>query len=181
MLAGNLVGVLHDAPDVILNSSNHSSVIEAIPELEVIFGNLDYCSCKHCRSVYSPSAYLVDALELLRKYYPRAKNELVDNRRTDIKDVKLSCVNTNTPLPYIDLVNEILEDVMATSGASYALTARDTTTLNAEQLRAFPEYINNGGATPNPYPVLRDAVYPWGVPYNYFQSQQNAYLDIVDV
>ena len=31
-------------------------------------------------------------------------------RRPDLGDIELSCENTTTPLPYIDLVNEILED-----------------------------------------------------------------------
>ena len=34
-------------------------------------------------------------------------------RRPDLGDVELSCANTNTTLPYIDLVNEILEDAVA--------------------------------------------------------------------
>ena len=36
-----------------------------IPDLEDIFGSLDFCKCKHCRSVYSPAAYLVDILHFL--------------------------------------------------------------------------------------------------------------------
>ena len=30
-----------------------------------IFGSLDYCACEHCRSVFSPAAYLVDLLVVL--------------------------------------------------------------------------------------------------------------------
>ncbi len=35
-------------------------------------------------------------------------------RRPDLGEIELSCENTNVPLPYIDLINEVLEDVVAT-------------------------------------------------------------------
>src|SRR5205085_3870586 len=34
-------------------------------------------------------------------------------RRPDLADLELSCENTNTPIPYIDLVLEILENAVA--------------------------------------------------------------------
>jgi hypothetical protein len=93
------------------------------PTLEEIFGSMDYCTCGHCKSVLSPAAYLVDLLEFinLKKYdtdgkelWPRSYEkgnpiEVLLKRRPDIEHVQLTCENTNTILPYIDLVNEILE------------------------------------------------------------------------
>ena len=39
-----------------------------IPDLEKLFGNLDYCECQHCQSLYSPSAYFVDLLRFLKTH-----------------------------------------------------------------------------------------------------------------
>ena len=95
--------------------------IAALPNLQTLFGSLDYCECIDCRSVYSAAAYFVDVLRFLGARGTQGstintgKNvrEVLLERRPDLGEIELSCENTNTPLPYIDLVNEILEDVVA--------------------------------------------------------------------
>ncbi len=78
------------------------------PTLAALFGSLDYALCSDCKSVYSPAAYLTDTLNYL---YTKAANVYAsfDAKRSDIKYIQLNCDNTNTPVPYIDLVNEVLE------------------------------------------------------------------------
>ncbi len=103
------------------------ALIKTLPNLSALFGSLDYCSCRHCRSVYGPAAHFVDVLRFLEERdangtvatnlggnLGRSVREALFARRPDLGDVELSCQNTNTPLPYIDLVNEILEDIVAT-------------------------------------------------------------------
>ena len=95
--------------------------IKAIPNLQTLFGTMDYCECSECRSVASPAAYFVDILRFLGDRQTHGitinsgKNvrDVLLGRRPDLGEVELSCENTNTALPYIDLVNEILEDVVA--------------------------------------------------------------------
>lgn len=95
--------------------------IAALPNLTTLFGSLDYCECTYCRSLYSPAAYFVDVMRFLGERNTQGsgvnagKNvcEVLLERRPDLGEIELSCENTNTPLPYIDLVNEILEDVVA--------------------------------------------------------------------
>ena len=95
--------------------------IEAIPNLQALFGTLDYCQCSDCRSVTSPAAYFVDIMHYLGQRQTngtgvnagKTVEQVLLQRRPDLGDLELSCDNTNTPLPYIDLVNEILEDVVA--------------------------------------------------------------------
>lgn len=95
--------------------------IEELPNLRTLFGTLDYCECTHCRSVYSPAAYFVDLLRFLGKrgtqgtgtHAGKNVRDVLLERRPDLGDIELSCENTNTPVPYIDLVNEILEDIVA--------------------------------------------------------------------
>lgn len=120
----------------ISNEQSQSPVSNDTPDWTRLFGLLDMCDCDHCRSVYSPAAYLVDILHFLNKrtlydlsegaIKRNAFNEIIEapetgkfvsdvlfKRRADIADIELTCENTNTPLPYVDLVNEILEDYVA--------------------------------------------------------------------
>ena len=109
-------GVPTPAPNV-----ETQAKIAALPNLQTLFGSLDFCECSHCRSVYSPAAYFVDVMHYLGQRGTQGskinmgKNvkQVLLERRPDLGEIELSCENTNTPLPYIDLVNEILEDVVA--------------------------------------------------------------------
>lgn len=95
--------------------------IAALPNLQTLFGTLDYCECAPCRSVYSPAAHLVDIMRFLgqrgtqgtAQHAGKSVRQVLLERRPDLGEIELSCENTNTPVPYIDLVNEILEDVVA--------------------------------------------------------------------
>ena len=92
--------------------------IDAQPNLKSLFGSLDYCECSHCRSVYSPAAYFVDVMRFLGQFTTESDanktvRDVLLNRRPDLAEIELSCENTNVPLPYIDLVNEVLEDAVA--------------------------------------------------------------------
>ncbi len=81
--------------------------------LRTLFGSLDLCECEECTAVTSPAAYLADILNFLGADVATARvspyQELVA-RRPDVPHLLLNCDNTNRPLPYIDLVNELLED-----------------------------------------------------------------------
>ena len=86
------------------------------PDLQSLFGSMDLCECEHCRSFYSPAAYLVDILHWLAqrpKKDRRSPKDVLFQRRPDLGDIELSCENTNTVIPYVDLVNEVLEDAIA--------------------------------------------------------------------
>ena len=83
---------------------------EAIPDWESLFGTFDLCACEECASVHSPAAYLVDVLQFLADRDAKAP---LFERRPDLGDVELSCENTNTTVPVIDLVNEVLENAVA--------------------------------------------------------------------
>lgn len=84
------------------------------PNLKSLFGSLDSCDCAHCQSVYGPAAYLTDLLLFLRQRNAQAGTvkDVLFQRRPDIGDIDLNCDNTEVPLPYIDLVNEVLEDAV---------------------------------------------------------------------
>ncbi len=90
------------------------------PNLKSLFQGTDTCACAHCRSVYSPAAYLVELLQFLDQrtvtdltVTPHTDGHLAKDvlftRRPDLGDIDLSCDNANVPVPYIDLVCELLE------------------------------------------------------------------------
>lgn len=90
------------------------SEIDGVPDWPTLFGSLELCACAHCQSMLSPSAYFVDTLHFLSARRSRIKGKNVKDvlfaRRPDLGEIELTCENTNTTLPYVDLVNEILEE-----------------------------------------------------------------------
>ncbi|MEN6376361.1 MAG: hypothetical protein ABFD75_16485, partial [Smithella sp.] len=100
------------------------AVSEDFPNLKSLFQLTDTCSCEHCRSVYSPAAYLVEILQYLDKRsvtdlttMPATTGHLAKDvlfeRRPDLGDIDLGCENAETPVPYIDLVCELLEEAIS--------------------------------------------------------------------
>lgn len=92
-----------------------NSALESFPNWKNLFKGGDICECKHCRSVYSPAAYFADLLMFLKDRKSKGisiKNTLLD-RRPDLGYLELNCENANVTIPYIDVVNEVLEAVVA--------------------------------------------------------------------
>ncbi|MGE3670580.1 MAG: neuraminidase-like domain-containing protein, partial [Polyangiaceae bacterium] len=118
---------------------------------EELFAGRSYCNCEHCQSAHGPAAYLADLLFWLNGRTTGGNHwDVLKARRPDVETLQLSCKNANTPLPTIDLINELLED--AVQGP---VTVRQTTWDEAE-LAARPEHSNAGAyaklAEPVPYP-----------------------------
>lgn len=162
------------------------AVSEDFPNLKSLFKLVDTCSCDHCRSVYSPAAYLVEILQFLDKRSvtdlttlpPTTSNlakDVLFERRPDLGDIDLSCENANTPVPYIDLVCELLEAAIAPdAGVNYTGVLSDGvdplkgkisnalfTALQAagipvtEQALIFETEVSSGSAATLPH-YLRD-------------------------
>lgn len=104
-----------------------------------MFGGRSYCACSECQSAHGPAAYLTDLLFWLRSRDVDGAllNQLLA-RRADLEGIELSCKNTNTALPTIDLILEQLESILEPSGGP---SARQTT-LDANELAAAPEHVN---------------------------------------
>ena len=88
-----------------------NSGLGQFPTLQSLFGPLDSCACEDCLSVLSPSAYFVDLMKFVEHSGTASSNFLA--RRPDILDLELSCDNSEIEIPYIDLVNEVLENAVA--------------------------------------------------------------------
>jgi len=104
------------------------AALTRFPSLGALFGDLSSCSCRHCSSVLSPAAYLVDLLRTLRR---AGAGDQLRRRRPDIAQLELTCENTTTELPYVDLVLEVLENAVTFPLPAILLTAADVAALDA--------------------------------------------------
>ncbi|NJK30964.1 MAG: hypothetical protein HC927_00370 [Deltaproteobacteria bacterium] len=147
--------------------------------LSTILGNLDYCACEQCRSVFSPAAYLADLLKFLDD---RGALATLLERRPDIAHILLDCDNTNTVLPYIDLVNELLEAYVLNPGEPPDPPAlpgdwSNQTTWKAAELRLHPEHVQSD-CYETSLPAL---VHPWTLPFSLPTLEARTYLQHLGV
>lgn len=132
---------------------------------QVLFGAQDTCACRHCRSALSPAAYLVDLLQWLKKQQQGALFGPLNSARADISQLKLSCSNSHTQIPYIDLVIEQLEK----RTGPIEIT---TETIGSKALRrAHPQHLPT-----EPYRILSEAITPFNLPYGLWQDESRTYL-----
>ncbi len=146
--------------------------IKKMPNYSTLFGSFSLCDCGHCESVYSPAAYLVDLLQFLSPKSGEKPIEVLRQRRPDLEHIQLSCENTEIALPYIDLVNEILEYYVAHHGQLQAGLAQDTVDIFADELSVNPQYRND-----HAYELLQEAVFPPGLPFDRSLELARAYLE----
>ena len=90
----------------------------------------------------------------------RTPYEILNERRPDISNIALTCENTQTALPHIDLVNEILEYYVA-NDALKAEAARDTGDATTAELLAEPQNLE-----PKAYATVAGAKYPLTLPFD---------------
>jgi len=86
------------------------------------------------------------------------------SRRPDIQHLPLTCDNTNTALPYIDVVNETLEYFVANSAQPDSLngfTGHDTNGVATEDLMASPQFVIIAA-----YATLRGERFPLPLPFH---------------
>ena len=144
----------------------------------------DYCECTDCESVLSPAAYLVDLMHNFLDSAPTFPGSwwsvlgALVYRRPDLLFLKLDCDNTNLPIPYLDLVNEILESCVV---FKHSLPGDDPNSplpndtsddATADELAVNPENTN-----PKAYQPLQQAVYPGTLPFNLWLATARAYLN----
>ncbi|MBE0465801.1 MAG: hypothetical protein IBX71_01070, partial [Candidatus Desulforudis sp.] len=193
-----------------VRESVRNELIKQFPTMESLFGSMDFCECEHCRSVLSPAAYLVDLLQFVdpepgvwgnflahwkathnNQDYPHKKAngdamkpyDVLIERRPDLPRIPLTCENTHTALPYIDVVNEILEYYVA-HGKLEEKAAHDTGEATTAELLAEPQNVIR-----QTYDKLREARYPLNLPFdlwietvrrfcNYFETPLAQVLEV---
>jgi hypothetical protein len=99
------------------------------------------------------------------------------DRRLDLAYLPLTCENTHTALPYIDIVNEILEYYVA-KGSLDQHSVYDTGSATTAELLAEPENI-----VLEAYGTLKgkEARYPMGLPFDLWTETVRRFLDHFEV
>ncbi|WP_221409163.1 Tc toxin subunit A-related protein, partial [Reichenbachiella versicolor] len=197
--AVNLQAMLNDQALVGVIKNNLPTSLEEVndnPEVKVLFGSQDYCQCTHCQSSQSPAAYLVDVLEFIKEAQNKNQHsndtawDILQTRRPDLAKLDLSCANTNTVMPYIDLVNEVLEYACYAHRLDQDSSISDTeknellqkaadrqTTKDASTVRVAPEHIETSVYEE----TLSKAIYPWVVPFHLWNQEAKAYLGAIEM
>lgn len=140
--------------------------VVAYQSLEKLFGSMDFCACEECRSILSPAAYLVDLLfftDHAADGMSNAQSVLLE-RRPDLQYLPLTCENTNTALPYVDLVNETMEYYIANNVQPLSLKdyqGHDTGAISTDDLMASPQYVIDTA-----YQTLQGAFFPAPLPFH---------------
>ncbi|HYN20361.1 MAG TPA: hypothetical protein VE078_05335, partial [Thermoanaerobaculia bacterium] len=86
--------------------------------------------------------------------------EVLSKRRPDLPNIQLTCANTHTALPYIDIVNEILEYYVAHGNLAES-AAHDTGEATTPELLAEPQNV-----IADAYAKVQQARYPLDLPFD---------------
>ncbi|KAF1983002.1 hypothetical protein K402DRAFT_361709 [Aulographum hederae CBS 113979] len=135
--------------------------------MDTLFGDItNMCECDECLSVHSAAAYYVELLQFLRNNNldptnPHTNEKVISGtllerlvqRRPDLGYLKLTCQNTNTVMPYLDLAMEVMESFAAHAPAIDPYNTDDGTT--SLELLAEPKHVNLVA-----YEALSKAVFP---------------------
>jgi hypothetical protein len=219
--AANSPGVFAMSPPAHRREASKQNLIKHYPTMETLFGSLDFCECKDCRSILSPAAYLVDLLHFLDPSHadwdhfladwrskhnntpypfhdhqahllaeqgqksrnhrvraaavPKTPYEVFVERRPDIPNLPLTCENTNTVMPYIDIVNEVLEYFVVHDSLA-PNSGHDTGNASTDELIAEPQNL-----LPAAYDKLRLAQYPLNLPFDLWLATVRHFLAHFDV
>ena len=162
-LTGQLIAHLNNPSGNILPNYNGqltaSSLTKNYPDLANLFGmGSSYCECKDCRSWLGTPAYLADLLDFLYLRLTTAGSAqanaravlLAVGRRPDIADIELDCGNANIELPFIDIVNELLEDYIIPPVACFKISVPD----KAAELSWAEANLKAGTITPYLYKLI---------------------------
>jgi len=179
-----------------IRESVKNELIKHFPTMESLFGSMDFCECEHCRSVLSPAAYLVDLLQFVdaepqvwdnfladwkdkhngqdyTAWYKKPYDALIE-RRPDLPHIPLTCENTNIALPYIDIVNEILEYYVANEKLDDK-AAHDTGEATTAELLAEPQNV-----VAEAYTKVQQAHYPLNLPFDLWIETVRQFCDFFE-
>src|ERR1700722_17020523 len=125
-----------------------AAYFENLPSYQDLFGNLNYCACEQCKSIFGPAAYFVDLMLIIDEYITKPNKAtvpqqfLLQSRRPDLWKIPLTCAATNDLVPALQIVNEVLTRAVVAG-------------LNAPSADALMKQM------------ATTLVYPLGLPFNY--------------
>ncbi|MGE2817994.1 neuraminidase-like domain-containing protein [Mycobacterium heidelbergense] len=123
-------------------------VVKDFPNMKSLFAAINMSECTDCRSVHGAAAYLADVLQFLGDRLVvdttsgspaplKGARDVLLARRPDLAVTDLNCANTNTTLPYLDVVCELLEDAVAPDAGLLYTGPVAPGTISADLLNAL--------------------------------------------
>jgi hypothetical protein len=102
----------------------------------------------------------------------RTPFEVLMERRPDLQHILLTCENTHTPIPYIDLVNEVLEAYVANNARLPDRSLGDAGRATSAELLASPQHSEASA-----YNTLKGEIYPITLPFDRDLVTVRVYLE----
>jgi hypothetical protein len=159
-----VLGDISDGTQQVLQSA----LQDGLPNWTTLFGSPGACQCCDCHSAYGPAAYFVDLMRFLKNSSAQPQGpsalDVLQSRRPDLWYLKLNCENSDTELPFIDLVNEILETFVDHRGHLLAASKNTPIDATSNELSVNPEYTIQAVYDAN-HPLASD-VFPFSLPFN---------------
>jgi len=127
-LQNTAVGNLRRAKIVeFVRRSETNETFDGLDSIQELFGDLDSCNCKHCNSILGPAAYFVDLMHFAQTHvldddvaegeapFKGKQNHRLHlkTRRPDLWVLPLTCENTHTEIPQLQISSEIFENFIA--------------------------------------------------------------------
>ena len=120
-------------------NSDIKSFFKRLDNVSTLFGSQSSCHCKHCQSILSPAAYFVDLMYFVEKHVVQkhftggqANHPLnLAVRRGDLWELPLTCENTHEKVPYLEIVNTVLENFIATRILGYTGDTNDRASVES--------------------------------------------------
>ena len=169
----------HQISDISVIGSPNANLENELPVWENLFGSISSCACADCESVLSPAAYLVSLFEFLKsedcfqtKQGEKNALERLFEHRPDLPFINLNCENTETELPYIDIVNELLEEFIDSSAIGW----NKQTTRTKDELSVMPEHLNRDA-----YTKLYNTYNLRYLPYHLALDECRSYLKAINI
>lgn len=144
------------------NIINFHEGMESYPEM---FGSPDYAADAEFDSMISPAAYLVDLMRYINEYIIQPPNEedkalLLQSRRPDIWNIPLDQEHTVKEIPYLELVNGILQ-----------------TKLDKEGKIEADGSVNEQDKISNALQYMAETIFPFNLPFNTPLEKTRKYLE----
>ena len=106
------------------NTAALANELRRVRGMNDLFGSPDFCECDECHSVLSPAAYFVDLMHFLDTHVSRCFTGSggeghplhLKRRRPDLWALPLTPANTSTLIPYLTIVNDVLENYLNKAG-----------------------------------------------------------------
>lgn len=148
-------------------SSNITEFFESIPSYEELFGSLDYYEVDEAKSIFGPAAYFVDLMRIVDEYIVVKDNQIpskhtLDARRPDLKKILLTKENTEQTVPYLQIVNEVLVNIVKNYPA-----VSDSKNKEQDAIEVFKSFVTSK--------------YPFNLPFNLPLEKIRTYLGQLNI